>query len=267
MTIPQYCLDRPDLYPTCPNYDPCFFVLPIEDAEWDMVDSNASRVDSAIAFVIDTTWSRRSSRLYFRPRTVYPNAIYRWQLGTDPRIWEVRDFNPGQGFFNGFEGPIEVQLEIIQPDTAGCLMATEATKTFSKTIHLVDFPGWEVYRYPVVGSYTGQYFDDTGSPISDIAELAIQTGEGTDYNIYLTGAELQFECNLFGDPGVRLSGNLYQQVSTITGQSSVCYDTYRPVILTSLDQENGRELTIDFWHTDPETNERIYRQFIGQKVE
>jgi hypothetical protein len=262
--IPAICLIDPTRE-DCPNYDRCFFNVAIETAEWDMVDTsgNASSVDSTIAFVMDTAWNLSAATM-FRPRFVDERAIYRWQVGLDPRIWETSHLTPPQGFFREFEGAIDVTLEIEQPDTEGCLTDEEAIKSFTKTVYFRDLVGSEV---PTLGTYRGQFADGNGNPVGDERELTIELdGSGAAFKISLQGLIFPGQCSLVNEQGFELFGSLYQHVSSIVGRDSDCIRAIRPIVLVDLDRETATQLTVRIWHDDVDTGERVFRQFVGERV-
>jgi hypothetical protein len=262
--IPAICLIDPTRE-DCPNYDRCFFNVAIETAEWDMVDTsgNAFSVDSTIAFVMDTAWNLRAATM-FRPRFVDERAIYRWQIGLDPRIWETSHLTPPQGFFREFEGAIDVTLEIEQPDTEGCLTDEEAIKSFTKTVYFRDVLGSE---YPGLGTYLGQFTDRAGNPVGEERELAmVMDGDDVSFNIYLQGITFPEPCGLINEEGIELAGSLYQYVSKIVRQSYECTPAIRPIVLVDLDRETATQLTVRIWHDDVDTGERVFRQFVGERV-
>jgi hypothetical protein len=230
-----------------------------------MVDSSRSNfTDTMIAFVMDTAWNLRA-RTMFRPRFVNERAIYRWQIGSDPRIYETSHLTPPQGFFREFEGAIEVTLEIEQPDTEGCLTDEEAIKSFTKTVHFKDVVGSE---YPILGTYQGQFTDENETLIEDNVELSVELdGSGYLFNLVLQGIVLPGEiCTAVNENGIKLYGSLYQSTSAIKSRYGDCFRDIRPIILFDLDRETATQLTVDVWYDDPDTGQRLYKQFRGERV-
>lgn len=261
--LPAYCIDNPNLWPDCPNYDPCFRVVPVISAEWDMVDTNHIRTDSAIAFVIDTAWNQRVAPT-FRPRVIQDRVIYRWQLGTDPRIYETAFFTPPQGFFSNYEGPIDVTLEVEQLDTVGCLTLAETIKSVTKTVHFIDRRGSD---FPVLGQYRGNYEDADGNVIQEGVEMEMNLiGDDFLFNLHLFGADLPGDCNYINETGIPFTGSFYQMVSRIRVVSTQCPMSIRPVLLLDLDPQTATQLTVDIWYDDPDTEERVYKKFVGERI-
>jgi hypothetical protein len=55
-------------------------------------------------------------------------------------------------------------------------------------------------------------------------------------------------------------------VSRIVLQSFDCPPAVRPVVLVNLDRETATQLTVDVWYDDPDTGQRLYKQFRGERV-
>lgn len=251
--------------PACPNYDRCYDILPIPSAEWNMVDSIESWADSSLAFILDTTNNLRSS-LMFRPNFVHERAEYRWQIGQDPRIWESSHFVPPQGFFRDFTGALDVTLEIRQPNTNDCITESESFATFTKTVYFAERSGLE---FPILGDYAGLYGDPQNNFSLEKVEISI-VPKGPDNFIYgyrVRGLAFPIECSTIEQDGFSITGSSNNAVSTIKQQNRSCYNVIRPVYLLKLDPETYNTLTIDFWYDDPDSGERLYRQFVGQRTE
>lgn len=261
--LPAYCIDNPDLWPECPNYDPCFRVVPVVSAEWDMVDSIFPAGDSAIAFVMDTAWNQRAAT-HFRPRVIQERVVYRWQLGTDPRVYETAILSPPQGFFGNFEGSMDVTLEVEQLDTAGCLTLEETIKSTTKAVHFIDRRGSD---FPVIGQYRGHYEDANANVIEDEIELEMSlVGDDAFFNLHLFGTDLPGNCNFANENGIPFTGSFYQMISRVISEYTQCRLSIEPVLLLRLDPQTATQLTVDIWYDDPDTGERKYKKFVGERI-
>lgn len=256
-TLTPFCQDNPGSR-GCPGFEPCSLVLP--------ADSDFLIVDSTMTFAADTFMSVEVDSsfgvyLYFRPRVVNRNASYAWRIGQDPRVWTEPAVTLN---FTGFEGTIDVSLDVTVPED-DCLTEDQLVSvTTTKTVTIVD----NCCYYPTTGVFNGTLTRD-GVVEDDDISITITDNSLINTNTWwrLYGLPIPEHCNSLIQQGFRLRAGYHWLVSNTTLSLSESYCTSRrPLVLGRLTPGDSNEMNIDYW-IDDDNGQRIHRQFVGRRVQ
>lgn len=232
--------------PKCPNYDPCLSFQPA-NAEFVIIDSiygvdcidGRGRLD-LVSEVVDTAIS--ASSLYFR--SLHYADTYKWQLGSDPTIYNTKQFSI---YFPSSDSPysVDVTLIVCKEDTNSC--QTKLCDTLVKRIHLINATGADSSSL-VIGKFVGV---DTDSPLDTfIIEIPPSLPSLVGIINFPNGCTGQFL-----DVIISRNGLIVEQTPSVC--QSACGIGYI--------MPDRKTLIIDY--SIQSGNQRILKQFIGTKIE